>query len=81
MLLFLARLIATLPSIFRSRAALTLENLALRHYTTYAELDGLSLLTVLLRHICQTKTISNPEEKQNLDATELGKRHGRLPLG
>ena len=31
MLLFLVTLVATLPWIFRSRAALTLENLALRH--------------------------------------------------
>ncbi len=31
MLIFLASLLATLPSILRSRAALELENLALRH--------------------------------------------------
>jgi hypothetical protein len=31
MLIFLASLLATLPSILRSRAALGLENLALRH--------------------------------------------------
>jgi hypothetical protein len=31
MLIFLTRLLATLGSLFRSRAALELENLALRH--------------------------------------------------